>query len=144
MPLISDVTQKKPAKIFKKTNYRPWDIEEEKISPELKHQNNDLPNEENLVKVCRGLYGAQRLIILFLMKNIEEENNDFFITKNISILYFIEHCNIPANTIKKSCQLLKKKDLIDTYDKKPGRGGYVRYRIFKSTFKYLESNILEK
>ena len=95
----------------------------------------------NLEKELRNLYGAQKIVIQYLLEQIEENNNEYLITKNISMNEFISTCNLPSNTIKGMLQKLKLKGLITTYENKPGRGGYARYKFMQEIYAFFSKNL---
>ena len=148
MPLITAIKEKKRnSKTFKKTNYRPWDYESDNTPPYKTSAPIYKPSKLNKVdislsKICRDLYGAKKTLLIYILKNIEEKNEEEVITKNILIEDLVAHSQIPVNTIKRSLKKLKEINLIDTHEKKPGRGGYARYKLSKEVFIYLEKNLI--
>ena len=143
MPLISDLQINKEKK-FEKKAYRPWD----QVLPSPNETNLPENSKEilegkilNLEKELRDLYGAQKIIILHFLKQINETTDSYAITKNLSINELIIECNIPENTIRGTLQKLKNKYLLATHEKKPGRGGYARYKFAKSVYDFLVQNL---
>lgn len=143
MPLVSDLQLNKKNK-FEKKAYRPWDhtlpiADETEIL-----LNNEKLDEKyiDLQKELRALYGAQKVIILYLLKQIDETTDHYVVTKNISMNDLISMSNIPENTIKGTLQKLKSKNLFETYENKPGRGGYARYKFTKNIYDFLFENLI--
>jgi hypothetical protein len=141
---------------FQKKSYRPWDLVDSSASKKQENieQKTDLKHIEsveaeivesntglNLRKELRNLYGAQRVVMQYLLKQIEEEVGEEKITKNISINDFVLTCKIPPNTVKATLQKLKAKKLVATYESKPGRGGFGRYNIQKIVYEFFAKNL---
>lgn len=97
--------------------------------------------ELNLKKELRNLFGAQKTIIKYLFEQIEEDNIDLIITKGISMDEFALTCKLPPNTIRGMLQKLKAKKLLNTYENKPGRGGYARYYFTQEVYSFFRSNL---
>jgi hypothetical protein len=93
-------------------------------------------SDQNLEKEFRRLFGAQKTILQHLLTLVEERSDEYVITKSITMDEFALVSNLPANTIKAMLQKLKQKNLLLKYENKPGRGGYTRYRIFKSVYNF--------
>jgi hypothetical protein len=167
MPLISDIKKdKEKSKIFKKKSYRPWDENELSsfhniittigesddnislmdtdkvfIHSTTTHSPLDNFSEQNLKKELRNLFGAQKIVMQYLLNQIEEANDEFVVTKCIVINEFSTMCKLPSNTIKSTLLKLKSKGLLETYEKKPGRGGYARYKFTQNIFTFFTKNI---
>lgn len=90
----------------------------------------------NLEKELRHLFGAQKIIIQYLVQQIEENYEEYVITRSISTEEFTAKCNIPANTVKGMLQKLKSKKLLETHENKPGRGGYARYKFKREVYDF--------
>lgn len=103
--------------------------------------NLDLHDDPDLAKTLRGLFGAQKIIIRCLLNNIEENLEECVITKNICIEEFALECSVPQNTIRAMLQRLKHKKLLHTYENKPGRGGYTRFKIDKNIYLLLSAKM---
>ena len=99
-------------------------------------------SELNLKKELRNLFGAQKTIIKYLFEQIEEDKNDRIITKGVSMDEFALSCKLPPNTIRGMLQKLKAKKLLNTYENKPGRGGYARYYFTKEVYSFFLSNLI--
>lgn len=152
MPSIIDFKNiKKTNKVFKKKEYRPWGVEEELISPlskTIKSENkNPSPKttktpscssstDIELDKIWRCLYGAKRTILEIIIKSIDEEHDNYVVTKAITVNQLFLTSSVPVNTIKTSLQQLKHTFLISNYETKPGRGGFARYKISKNVYQY--------
>lgn len=171
MPLISDIDKNKTLKArFQKKSYRPWDdalpknnnqidstISQNLLSDNKNFKDNIDQNtvliddinvafpsylpELNLKKELRNLFGAQKIIIKYLLEQIEENTNEYLITKGISMDEFTLACKLPPNTIKGMLQKLKAKKLLDTYENKPGRGGYARYNFTQEVYSFFLQNL---
>ena len=50
-------------------------------------------------------------------------------------------CKLTPNTIKGMLQKLKIKKLLETYENKPGRGGYARYKFIKEIYTFFSKNL---
>ena len=97
--------------------------------------------ELDLKKELRNLFGAQRIIMQYLLKNTEDNTQEYMITKNISMKEFTLSCKLPPNTIKTTLQKLKAKSLLTTYENKRGRGGYGRYQFTKLVYNFFSKNL---
>lgn len=150
MPSITDLKNtKKTNKLFKKKEYRPWDdpnINETKTQNTVTILQNQLVIEEKsnfsdlqLEKLWRYLYGAKRSVLQTILNNIEETHINYVITKSLTNEQLMLESSLPSNTIKTSIQQLKKENLILNYERKPGKGGFARYKIQKSVYKYFIS-----
>lgn len=140
------------------------EIDDEKFLPEDKDNKKNLADDEldneiakvssasvplfsnqslelNLEKELRNLYGAQRIIIKYLLNQIEETANEYVITENISMEEFVSACNLPPNTIKGMLQKLKLKKLLESYENKPGRGGYARYKFAMEIYTFFSKKL---
>ena len=91
---------------------------------------------QDLEKEFRGLFGAQKIILQYVLKLIEDRLTEYVITKSISMDEFTIECNLPPNTIKTMLQKLKHKNLLETHEYKPGRGGYSRYKIPNDVYNF--------
>lgn len=94
----------------------------------------------DLKKELRNLFGAQKIIIQYLLRQIEENDDEYFFTKAISMDEFTTECKLPPNTIKGMLQKLKNKKLLEAYENKPGRGGYARYKFAKIIYSFFIKN----
>jgi hypothetical protein len=164
MPLISDINKDKSfKKNFKKVPYRPWGNDEtilQSDSPENIDNSEELVSSSvndtetvnilsktvistalDLKKVDRSLFGAQRSIFLYLIQNIEEYLDEYVITKCITTEDLNIRCDLLPTTIKATLQKLKAKGLIDTFEKKTGRGGFARYRINSETHSFFNEQL---
>ena len=170
MPLITDFKTKKEVKAkFKKKEYRPWDLPSadidkkpsdtgETADSEVKksvQEHAKKKSEENnvsevflassdLEKQWRSLYGAKKEVLLYLLQNIEESDENKVVTKNITLEQLAQDLHLPSNTVKGALYQLKKSNLLCTEEKKPGRGGYARYRILRSIFTFFETKANNK
>ena len=127
-----------PSKIEFNNNNIDQDIE---LVDNINTQSTTYLPELSLKKELRNLFGAQKIIIKYLLEQIEENNNDRLITKGISMDEFTLACKLPPNTIKGMLQKLKAKKLIYTYENKPGRGGYARYNFTQEVYSFLLKNL---
>ncbi len=155
MPSIKDLkSHPKPNKMFKKKEYRPWDenktnnsIEEITIEkkaqtlvstePKTKKEPKEgTPINNDLEKIWRGLYGAKKTIFEIILRNIEENHENYIVTNAITADLLSSSSSLPPNTIKATIQQLKYNLLIENYETKPGKGGVARYKISKEIYKY--------
>ena len=140
MPSITDLKKtSKSNKLFEKKEYRPWGIEDS--APPLNKDNQAKQIEEKiedieLEKTWRCLYGAKRILLELILKNIEETHKDHVITEAITTNQLASASSLPINTIKTSLQKLKQHNLIINYETKPGKGGFARYQIPKNIYEY--------
>jgi len=170
MPLITNHKDREVSKRFQKKSYRPWDDESLITNPQIITNNsanedsppngnniNDIKNasslnkndiftddltEVDLKKELRDLFGAQKTIIQYLLQQIEEDNNEYLVTKAISMEEFKITCNLTPNTVKGMLQKLKTKKLLKTYENKPGRGGYARYTFGKNIYTFFLNHLI--
>lgn len=160
MPLISNLTKnsEKPKK-FKKKDYRPWDvipdplkihgvdkIERDKVLETPSASNAELYETENnfldLEKEWRQLYGAKKNILIYILKNIEQSDDNLeIVTKSITIEQLAKDLQLPLNTIKGSLYQLRKAGFFSKKENKPGRGGYTIYKITKELFLFFKNKI---
>lgn len=159
MPSITDLKNiKKTNKVFKKKEYRPWNSEDDKkvatsisriieskdevipISKTTKNKVETISNvnfiDIELEKTWRCLYGAKKILLELILKNIEEIHDNYVITSAITTNQLISDSSLPANTIKTSLQQLKHDTLVLNYETKPGKGGFARYKISKNVYEY--------
>lgn len=159
MPAITDFTKtKKINKKFQKKEYRPWDIavndpnekaiiiEQDKILNTTTSLSNEEAAQETPFNIdlnmqWRRLFGAKKQLLVYILKNIEEVNQNEVITQIITLEQLTQDLKIPINTIKGSLAQLKKHNLIKNEDAKPGRGGYARYKIPKKIFLFIEEKL---
>lgn len=154
MPLISEIEKNKAKNFFKKRAYRPWD--DTPNTEPSNHNNTDNSkekldfykkddslvsfSEEELKKEFRQMVGAQKIIMQFLVNNIEDKNAEHVITKSITIDEFSSICQLPSNTIKSTLLKLKNKRFFVTHENKTGRGGYARYKFLLSTVNFFSKS----
>lgn len=157
MPLISEIEKNKAKNSFKKHAYRPWD-DAPNTEPSNHHNTDNSKekldfykkddslvsfSEEELKKEFRQMFGAQKIIMQFLVNNIEDKYDAHVITKSITIDEFSSTCQLPSNTIKSTLLKLKNKRFFVTHENKPGRGGYARYKFLLSTFNFFLKSFLQ-
>lgn len=152
MPSINDFKEaKKNSSLFKKKDYRPWNED-----VQLPHNKNDSKeikktsknnskveeiithelNSLDLERIWRHLYGAKKILLEQVINNIEEKNQAYYITFSLSTKQLEKTTSLPANTIRSNFQRLKKEGLIFFYERKPGIGGFARYKIPKSLYEF--------
>lgn len=117
-----------------------------KLEQKLLHQENiaissDYLTEVSLKKELRNLFGAQKIIMHYLIAQVEENNEEYIVTKAVTIEEFIQECKLTPNTIKGMLQKLKNKKLLETHENKPGRGGYARYKFPKEIYSFFAKNL---
>ncbi len=105
-------------------------------------------SDQVLEKEFRRLFGAQKIVLQYLLTLAEEKYEECVITKSVNMAEFTLACNLPPNTIKTMLQKLKHKNFLLRHENKPGRGGYARYRIVKRVYdffveKYFPNQSLE-
>jgi len=166
MPLIADLNNKKKINNkFEKKLYRPWD-DISTITHENVINNTNLSNhkqqlstinkndseqainhitlaisnfsEEELKKLQRTLFGAQKTLLIYLLEKKEEGFDNYIITECIYSEEVHKTLKLPLNTIKGMLQMLKKKKLIETFENKPGRGGFSRFKIAVQIYNYFK------
>jgi hypothetical protein len=146
MPSIKDMD--KLNKNFKKKEYRPWSKKEnETSSVSLKDNKSQLNNdtkEDELEKIWRYLYGSKKIILEYLIQNINETKNEYVVTSPITTNQLNVDSSLPENTIKASIQQLKGSSLISNYETKPGKGGFARYKISIEIYKFLVEKFSSK
>jgi hypothetical protein len=139
MPNIQEVMSKPK---FQKISHRPWTAEtfEKNTNRELINSDDSQDLEEKLL----DLGNSQKYIMECLIKNINttKKEEDFVLTNRISSLDIHKYTRIPINTIVRSIFLLKKANIIATFKKKPGKGGYAIYRISKEIY-LIQKNIFQ-
>lgn len=108
-------------------------INQNDVLPEGSVNDIDIPD---LKKELRNLFGAQKIIIQYLLNQVEENDGEYFFTKAISMDEFTTISKLPPNTIKGMLQKLKNKKLLEAYENKPGRGGYARYKFNKTVYSF--------
>lgn len=106
----------------------------------ISQSHGNLLDELDLEKSLRDLYGAQRVIFKFLIGLQVQELENIFVTQPIATNEIALATKLPMNTITTVIGRLKIKKLLQTYENKPGRGGYGRY----SFSKYIYSFFLKK
>ncbi|WP_218460243.1 hypothetical protein [Rickettsia sp. TH2014] len=159
MPLISEIEKNKIKSPFKKRAYRPWDdtpntelsnhnntdsINKKSKSTALKKNDSLMSfSEEGLKKEFRQMFGAQKVIMQFLVNNIEDKDSEYAITKSITIDEFSSACQLPSNTIKSTLLKLKNKHFFVTHENKPGRGGYARYKFLLDTVNFFSKSFTQ-
>lgn len=145
MPSITDLKNiKKTNKLFQKKEYRPWSHEnknETSITKTIEKSQKKISLQSNftdtdLEKIWRRLYGAKKTLLEIILNNIEEKHDHFVITKAIMVSQLVTNSSLPTNTIKTSLQQLKQDMLILNYERKPGKGGFARYKIPKNIYNY--------
>lgn len=92
--------------------------------------------ELDLEKLMRDLYGAQRIIFKFLINLPVQKKDDLYVTGPIAANEIVLSTKLPVNTIKTVIGRLKIKNLLDTYENKPGRGGYGRYSFSNEIYSF--------
>lgn len=148
MPLITDLIRKSDSNEndntqkrtkFKRKAYRPWDEEllEKRVDETQSYNNLEEALESSIIDhsphalepVLRGLYGIQKNILKYLLKNIESKDDNFCYTKAITTKSLTLATQSHSTSVQVSLQRLKQKKLLETFEHKTGRGGYSRYKI---------------
>jgi len=95
-------------------------------------------SEEELKKLQRTLFGAQKTLLIYLLEKKEESFDNYIITECIYSEEVHKTLKLPLNTIKGMLQMLKKKKLVATFENKPGRGGFSRFKIARQIYDYFK------
>ncbi len=114
------------------------------VSP-INPENNYKFSAENVdfEKCLRDLFGAQRIVFKFLINLQVQELEDLFITQPIAANEIVLSTKLPLNTVNAVINRLKIKKLTQTYESKPGRGGYSRYSFAHKTYKFFSKKFAE-
>ena len=143
MPSITNLKNIKPtSKLFEKKEYRPWSEKNQPLELSNKILNIEKKSltyetdPSKLEKIWRGLYGAKKSLLGILLNSIEETHENHLITGVITTNQLVSDSALPVNTIKASIQQLKLDALISSYETKPGKGGFARYKVPKDIYKY--------
>ena len=97
----------------------------------------------DMEKCLRDLYGAQRIVFKFLINLQIQEVGGVFITQPIAANEIVLATKLPINTVTTVIGRLKLKKLIQTYESKPGRGGYGRYSFAENIYKFFSKRFSE-
>lgn len=106
---------------FVKVDYRPWD--------------DDKPIDKSTIvknspgRIIISLYGVQRSVVKFLIEHIDYEEGQYVYTLPIDVRSIVMFTNSSKFTVDTSIRRLKEKGVIESWDHKRGRGGYVTFRI---------------
>lgn len=155
MPSINDIKITKSKK-FEKKVYRPWDDEIVTDVPNIDNiivepigdsvsnvediDNTILVNKIiDLKKFERGLYGVQKSSLYFLIKNVINVDENFAYTKDLDNIEFCEAIKAPISSIKVAISRLKKQNILENYESKPGRGGYTSFKISLEIYDHFKS-----
>lgn len=128
MPTIQEIIEKPK---FQKVSHRPWDSKSFEKNIVATHT-----SVQDLEEKLLDLGNSQKYIMEFLVKNVNESkiSEEFILTNRISSLDMNKYTRIPVNTITRCISLLKKADIISTFKKKSGKGGYAIYKISKDVY----------
>lgn len=80
-------------------------------------------------RIIISLYGVQRNILKFLINNISHEEEPYAYTFPIDLKSIMMFTGSSKNTVETSIRRMKEKTIIESWDHKRGRGGYVTFRI---------------
>jgi hypothetical protein len=80
-------------------------------------------------RIIISLYGVQRNILKFLIENISYEEESYAYTFPIDLKSIMLFTSASKNTVETSLRRMKEKTIIESWDHKRGRGGYVAFRI---------------
>jgi hypothetical protein len=120
----SDVLLKnQQKKEFVKVEYRPWDDDEPTDRSTIVK---DSPG-----RIITSLYGVQRSIVKFLIEHIDYEEGQYVYSLPIDVSSLVMFTSSSKFTVETSIRRLKEKKVIESWDHKRGRGGYVTFRIIK-------------
>lgn len=97
----------------------------------------------DMEKCLRDLYGAQRIVFKFLINLQIQEVGGVFITQPIAANEIVLATKLPINTVTTVIGRLKLKKLIQTYESKPGRGGYGRYSFAENIYRFFSKRFSE-
>ena len=167
MPLIKDILKESERKKkFQKKAYRPWDDEISLLTENLQEEVYQSSSDKDLIvddlslvseykiskfsaedidmeKCLRDLYGAQRIVFKFLINLQMQELCGVFITQPIAANEIVLATKLPINTVTTVIGRLKLKKLIQTYESKPGRGGYGRYSFADNIYRFFSKRFSE-
>lgn len=124
---------------FKKVSYRPWDddvpsgsnTKEAPVSLIKNAPTKPLHAETTPSMMVISLYGVQRSILTFLFENIAHEDNVYFYTHFIDMRTLMRFTSCSKDTVETSLRRLRHKNVIESWQNKRGRGGFVSFRIRK-------------
>jgi predicted transcriptional regulator len=150
MPKINSIKLKKPTDKFKKVSYRPWDLEGNQTAirdtplDALDDKNNQstVLQTEDFEKTIRYLHGIQKEIIIYLCKNIDNVDNNYAYTKAISSNEMASNLDESKTSLSSSLYRLKKKNLVQSYENKTGRGGFASFMLDKSFYEFVKTTQL--
>ena len=98
-------------------------------------------DKNNPTRMIISLYGVQRNILKFLIQNISHEEDPFVYTFPIDLKSIVLFTSSSKRTVETSIRRMKEKQLIESWDHKRGRGGYVSFRIpYKLRDEFLNQN----
>lgn len=102
----------------------------------------ELPTQNNIIALHKpeiekntatrmiiSLYGVQRNILKFLINNISYDEGPFIYTFPIDLKSIVMFTSSSKRTVETSIRRMKEKNIIESWDHKRGRGGYVTFRI---------------
>jgi hypothetical protein len=115
------------------------------VSSQVRTQINAKLSAEDIdmEKCLRDLYGAQRIVFKFLINLQIQEVGSVFITQPIAANEIVLATKLPINTVTTVIGRLKLKKLIQTYESKPGRGGYGRYSFAENIYRFFSKRFSE-
>ena len=106
-------------------------------------QHKPQPGDLDMEKCLRDLYGAQRVVFKFLISLQVQELDGIFVTQPIATNEIALATKLPMNTITTVIGRLKIKKLLQTYECKPGRGGYGRYNFSFDIYRFFSKKFSE-
>lgn len=80
-------------------------------------------------RIIVSLYGVQRNILKFLINNISYEEDMYIYTFPIDMKSIVMYTSSGKRTVETSIRRMMEKKIIESWDHKRGRGGYVAFRI---------------
>ena len=120
----------------------PHDDLSENVSVVNKEQQQGEPNASSIIslpskkieknspsRIIVSLYGVQRNILKFLINNISHEEDMYIYTFPIDMKSIVMYTSSGKRTVETSIRRMMEKKIIESWDHKRGRGGYVAFRI---------------
>lgn len=144
MPLIDDLLElQEKRKKFTKNTHNPWGEEgrASNVVGEILSNNLKDENEVDLEKIYRNIFGVQKNVLIHILRSIEKYDETYGISSPISTQDLSLLLKSSKKTIQSSLYKLKKAGLVESYEKKTGRGGYACYKVKKSFSEFILSKI---
>lgn len=138
MPLIDDLLElQEKRKKFTKNTHNPWGEQgraSNVVEEIIKTHVNDKVDEVIAVdfeRTYRNIFGVQKNVLYHILRSIEKYDDLYGFSSPISTQDLVLLLKASKKTIQDSFYKLKKAGLVESYEKKTGRGGYACYKIKK-------------